>query len=57
MMDMENRKKAGDKINLEEVNRLIEIGRILFSVLTPEEIEELRMEINPKSVIGNTDVS
>jgi len=29
-------------ISIDEINRVLEVGRLLFSVLTPEEIEELR---------------
>lgn len=33
-------------VSVEEVNRVLEVGRLLFSVLTPEEIEELQELLN-----------
>lgn len=41
------------KAPIEEVNRLLEIGKMLFSVLTAEEIEELQAVITTKSKLGN----
>jgi hypothetical protein len=29
-------------ITIDDVNRVLEVGRLLFSVLTPDEIEQLR---------------
>ena len=34
------------KVTVEEVNRVLEVGRVLFSVLTEEEIVELQRIIN-----------
>ena len=45
------------EISVEEVNRVLEIGKLLFSVLTPEEIEELQVLLTPKREIGNTGIS
>jgi hypothetical protein len=56
-------------VSIEEVNRVLEVGRILLSVLTPEELNELRVlyfvDLNQsipsnhqtKSRIGNTGVT
>lgn len=41
------------QITVEEVDRLLEVGRLLFSVLTPEEIEELQQLLSPNNPIGN----
>ena len=53
-----NKQKAQTQtVTVEDVNRLLEVGRLLFSVLTPEEIETLQAEFarNSSSVkIGNT---
>jgi hypothetical protein len=48
------------EITIEEVNRVLEVGRLLFSVLTEEEITELQEILNRESVergIGNTGVT
>ena len=42
------------KITLEAVDRLIEVGRLLFSVLTPEEIEKLQELLSTHNQTGNT---
>jgi hypothetical protein len=42
---------------LEEVNRLLDLGRLLLSVLTPEEIKTIQTfltESSTKGKIGNT---
>ena len=55
-------------VKVEEVNRLLEIGRLLFSVLTPEEIESFHYLLNNQKTfqasgcnreteIGNTGVT
>jgi hypothetical protein len=53
-------------VSLKEVKQLLELGKILFSVLTPEEVEELKKMVysEPLKVeallfekIGNTGVS
>jgi hypothetical protein len=44
-------------VTVEEVNRLLDLGRLLFSVLTPEEVETLQAEFAKCSIseeIGNT---
>ncbi len=44
-------------ITLEEVNRLLDLGRLLLSVLSPEEINTIQSLILESSVIdqiGNT---
>ena len=48
------------EITIEDVNRLVEVGRILASVLTKEELEHLQENLSRESairVIGNTGVS
>ena len=35
------KKQLNIKVTVEDVNRVLEVGRLLLSVLTPEEIEEL----------------
>jgi len=44
-------------IALDDLNRVLDVGRLLFSVLSEEEIEELQRFLNDKSAeleIGNT---
>ena len=44
-------------ITIEEVNRVLEIGRLLLSVLTPEELKQLEQLLNTQPsdpAIGNT---
>ena len=41
------------QVSLEEVNRLLEVGQLLFSVLTSEEIEELQKLLSSNNKIGN----
>jgi len=45
--------KIDKQVTVEDVNRLLEVGRLLFSVLTPEEIEELQELLSPKKQLGN----
>ena len=43
-------------VTVEDVNRLLEVGRLLFSVLTPEEIESLQEEfarLSASEKLGN----
>jgi hypothetical protein len=55
---IEERPKTADaKVTVEEVNRVLEVGRIHFSVLTDEEIQELTELLSSKEKIGNTGVS
>jgi len=42
-----------NKISFEDINRLLEVGRILFSVLTEKEIKELQELLSCKKSIGN----
>ena len=50
-----NTKKQSEiKITGEDVNRLLDIGRLLFSVLTPKEIEALQKLLSSNNKIGNT---
>jgi len=49
--------QAEQKITVEEVNRVLEIGKLLFSVLTPEEVAELQALLAPQKEKGNTGVS
>ena len=48
------------KVTVEEVNRVLEVGRLLFSVLTKEENAELQRILNGQSdetELGNTGVT
>ena len=48
------------EITVEEVNRVLEVGRLLFSVLTEEEIAELQQILNSSSdegKLGNAGVT
>jgi hypothetical protein len=48
------------QVTVEEVNRVLEIGHLLFSVLTEEEIAELHRILNSPSdegELGNTGVT
>jgi len=36
-----NSSSTESQVKVEEVSRMLEVGRLLFSVLTPEEIEGL----------------
>ena len=55
---METKPKAKilneNHVTVEEVNRLLEIGSSLFSVLTPEEIEKLQKLFSTQKEICNT---
>jgi len=47
-------------ISIEEVNRVLEVGRLLLSVLSDEEIEKLQRVLNgeiAKVEIGNAGVA
>ena len=37
------------RVTVEDVNRLLEVGRLLFSVLTSEEIEALQEKLSKHS--------
>jgi hypothetical protein len=48
------------KVTIDEVNRVLEVGRLLFSVLTEEEIAELQRILNSPSdegELGNAGVT
>ena len=55
---METKPKAKiqneNHVTVEKVNRLLEIGRLLFSVLPPEEIEKLHKQFSTQKEICNT---
>jgi len=42
-----------EQVTLEDVNRILEIGCLLFSVLTPEEIEDLQHLLSLNNQLGN----
>ena len=51
---------AVSQVSLEEVNRVLEVGRLLFSVLKEEEIDEferIRNSQSENSEIGNAGVT
>ena len=57
-------RNSNQNITKEEVNRLLEVGRLLLSVLTKEEIEQLAsiqdknfIPVDQFEEIGNTGVS
>jgi len=37
-------------VTVEDVQRVLEVGRILLSVLTPEELEQLRILLNEGNI-------
>lgn len=37
-------------VTIEEVNRVVEVGRLLLSVLTPEELDHLQQLLNNQSI-------
>lgn len=47
------------QVMIEEVNRVLEVGCLLLSVLTEEELEELRIALNGalRNEIGNAGVT
>jgi len=58
--DAESGKGEKVKVTIEDVNRVLEVGHLLFSVLTEEEIEELQKILNDSSKqaeIGNAGVT
>jgi len=54
---METKPKAKiqneNQVTVEEINRVLEGGRFLFTVLTPEEIDELKEFLLLRNQIGN----
>ncbi len=68
MVEIANEQRSQEvPVTLEDIKRVLEVGRLLLSVLTPEELEELRAfnalrsssSISPEqpSEIGNTSVT
>jgi len=53
-MDTATKPQTEKQITIEDVNRVLEVGRLLFSALTPEEIEELQKILSSRNTIGNT---
>jgi Asp-tRNA(Asn)/Glu-tRNA(Gln) amidotransferase C subunit len=43
-----------EQITIEDVQRILDVGRLLFSVLTPEEIEQMQSQLQLLIEIGNT---
>jgi hypothetical protein len=43
---------AKSPVTIEEVNRVLEVGRLLLSVLTPEELDLLQQLLNNQSIDG-----
>ena len=39
--ELKTKTQTETQVTVEESNRLLEVGRLLFSVLTPDEIKEL----------------
>ena len=56
-----DRSQIQPKVTIEDVNRVLEVGRLLLSVLTPEEIEEFQALLIGEPLteleIGNTGVT
>jgi hypothetical protein len=48
----ETKTQTEKQVTVEEVNRLLEVRRLLFSVLTPEEIQELQILFSPRNQLG-----
>ncbi|MBC8504002.1 MAG: hypothetical protein ISR58_21595 [Anaerolineales bacterium] len=51
-----DQKAQAQTVTVEDVNRLLDLGRLLFSVLTPEEIGALQSEFSMCSIhkkLGN----
>lgn len=42
--------KPDTTVTIEEVNRVLEVGRLLLSVLTPEELEQLQQLLNDQPI-------
>ena len=57
---IDTKRPTKPRVTIEEVNRVLEVGRLLFSVLTEEEKSELIRLLNSpsdKSEIGNAGVT
>jgi hypothetical protein len=60
MLDSTNKLSTIPEVTIEEVNRVLEVGRMLLSVLTEEEIEELQEILSRQEAdqnIGNAGVT
>jgi len=58
--DLEVQKQDRPKVTVKDVNRLLEVGRLLLSVLTPDELHQLKEELSnngAQSELGNTGVT
>ena len=44
------------KVTVREVNRVLEVGRMLLSVLTPEELAELEESLNTKPALPRVEI-
>lgn len=44
--------KPDTAVTIEEVNRVLEVGRLLLSVLTTEELDQLQQLLNDQSIDG-----
>ena len=56
----DQKRSTKPKVTIEEVNRVLEVGRLLFSVLTEDEKAELVRTLNNKVdgiELGNTGVT
>ena len=53
-MDTVTENVVEKKVTIEDVNRVLDVGRLLFSVLNPEEIEELKKQFSSLQKLGNT---
>jgi hypothetical protein len=57
---LKKQKPEKHRVTIEDVNRVLEVGRLLLSVLTPEELDQLKKELSnnhTQSEIGNTSVT
>jgi hypothetical protein len=52
--ELKTKTQTEKQVTVEEVNRLLEVGRLLFSVLTPEEIKELQNLFSHRNKSGDT---
>ncbi len=45
--------ESDKQVTVDDVNRLLDVGRLLFSVLTPDEIEQLQELLSTQKQLGN----
>ena len=60
MVDPTNKLSTKPDVTIEEVNRVLEVGRMLLSTLTEEEVKELQEILSRQKAeeeIGNTGVT